>query len=91
MLSRTVAVGTPAQSRILDSSLSENSHEVNGWNNRILVDEVDILHAVEQGARLANRTECRLSHLHGGMAYSRLSHHSLFSLLRKLNLQRNNV
>ncbi|VDK74396.1 unnamed protein product [Litomosoides sigmodontis] len=39
------------------------SHGENGWN-RVLVDEVDILHAVEQGTRIVNRSECRLNFMH---------------------------
>lgn len=42
------------------------SHDENGWN-RVLVDEVDILHAVEQGSRIINRSECRLTYMHQGM------------------------
>lgn len=44
------------------------SHSENGWN-RVLVDEVDILHAVEQGTRIVNRSECRLNYMHRGMVY----------------------
>ncbi|KAL3985548.1 hypothetical protein ACH3XW_39075 [Acanthocheilonema viteae] len=39
------------------------SHSENGWN-RVLVDEIDILHAVEQRSRIVNRSECRLTYMH---------------------------
>ncbi|VDN03265.1 unnamed protein product [Thelazia callipaeda] len=42
-----------------DGEFGDFSQDENCWN-RILVDEVDILHAAEQGARVVNRSECRL-------------------------------
>ncbi|VDO39989.1 unnamed protein product, partial [Onchocerca flexuosa] len=51
--------------RVIDDveEFGDISHDENGWN-RILVDEVDILHAVEQGSKIFNRSECRLSYMH---------------------------
>ncbi|KAK6108602.1 hypothetical protein QQG55_32700 [Brugia pahangi] len=51
--------------RVVDDveEFGDISHDENGWN-RVLVDEVDILHAVEQGSRIVNRSECRLSYIH---------------------------
>ncbi|VDN17245.1 unnamed protein product [Gongylonema pulchrum] len=42
---------------------ADSSQEENDWS-RVLVDEVDILHAAEQGSRISNRSECRLSFMH---------------------------
>lgn len=54
--------------RVVDDveQFGDISHDKNGWN-RVLVDEVDILHAVEQGSRIVNRSECRLNYMHQGM------------------------
>lgn len=54
--------------RVVDDveEFGEISRNENGWN-RVLVDEVDILHAVEQGSRIVNRSECRLNYMHRGM------------------------
>ncbi|EFO23811.1 hypothetical protein LOAG_04677 [Loa loa] len=50
-------------------------HDENGWN-RVLVDEVDILHAFEQGSRIVNRSECRLSYMHRENGTGRLERNS---------------
>uniref|UniRef100_A0A915PLM6 Uncharacterized protein n=1 Tax=Setaria digitata TaxID=48799 RepID=A0A915PLM6_9BILA len=58
--------GTWIPQRVMDDNIEEFgdiSQDENGWN-RILVDEVDILHAVEQGSRIVNRSECRFSYMH---------------------------
>lgn len=54
--------------RVVDDveEFGDISHDENSWN-RVLVDEVDILHAVEQGSRIVNRSECRLSYMHRGI------------------------
>ncbi|VDK66566.1 unnamed protein product [Onchocerca ochengi] len=51
--------------RVVDDveEFGDISQDENGWN-RVLVDEIDILHAVEQGSKIVNRSECRLSYMH---------------------------
>ncbi|CAG9536094.1 unnamed protein product [Cercopithifilaria johnstoni] len=51
--------------RVVDDveEFGDISHGQDGWN-RILVDEVDILHAVEKRSRIVNRSECRLIYMH---------------------------
>lgn len=81
---------------LLDDS-TNGSQEENGWN-RVLVDEVDILHAA-QGAGIVNRSDCHLGHMHRGtscicmrfcMFTYMLMHYGLVIFLRLFTSVRNN-
>uniref|UniRef100_A0A0R3RRN0 Chromo domain-containing protein n=1 Tax=Elaeophora elaphi TaxID=1147741 RepID=A0A0R3RRN0_9BILA len=74
--------------RVVDDveELGDISYDENGWN-RVLVDEVDILHAVEQGSRIINRSECRLSYMHRENGIERSEMNS--DIVRRANSTRN--
>lgn len=58
---------TPPRRVVSSSSFEADSDAESSTWNQVLVDEIDLLHAAEQGTRVMNRTECRVAHLNDGL------------------------